>query len=137
MTQASKSRMTRQRAVILEELRKVDTHPTAEEIYAMVHARMPHISLGTVYRNLELLSSSKLILKLDNVGNTRRYDGNISPHRHVRCLCCGKIGDIFEPLEPEPELRDLQVPGFSIQRVRVEYDGLCDACLTLQQEESA
>ena len=44
--------MTRQRAVILEELRKLTTHPTADELYQIVRARMPRISLGTVYRNL-------------------------------------------------------------------------------------
>ena len=46
------TRMTRQRAVILEELRKVKTHPTADELYSIVRERLPRISLGTVYRNL-------------------------------------------------------------------------------------
>ena len=50
------TRMTRQRMVILEELRKVKTHPTADELYAMVRTRMPRISLGTVYRNLDFLT---------------------------------------------------------------------------------
>ena len=55
------TRMTRQRMVILEELRKVKTHPTADELYAMVRTRMPRISLGTVYRNLDFLTESKEI----------------------------------------------------------------------------
>ena len=42
------TRMTRQRAVILEELRKVKTHPTADELYSIVGGRLPRISLGTV-----------------------------------------------------------------------------------------
>ena len=45
-------RMTRQRKVILEELRKVNSHPSADEIYEIVRKRLPRISLGTVYRNL-------------------------------------------------------------------------------------
>ena len=57
-------RMTRQREVILEELRKVNTHPSADEIYEMVRKRLPRISLGTVYRNLEILSKSGDIKKL-------------------------------------------------------------------------
>ena len=60
------TRMTRQRMVILEELRKVKTHPTADELYAMVRTRMPRISLGTVYRNLDFLTESKEILKLES-----------------------------------------------------------------------
>ena len=63
------TRMTRQRMVILEELRKVKTHPTADELYAMVRTRMPRISLGTVYRNLDFLTESKEILKLESAGS--------------------------------------------------------------------
>ena len=65
------TRMTRQRMVILEELRKVKTHPTADELYAMVRTRMPRISLGTVYRNLDFLTESKEILKLESAGSIR------------------------------------------------------------------
>ena len=68
------TRMTRQRMVILEELRKVKTHPTADELYAMVRTRMPRISLGTVYRNLDFLTESKEILKLESAGSIRRFD---------------------------------------------------------------
>ncbi len=49
-------RITRQRRVILEELRRVNNHPSADEIYEIVRRRMPRISLGTVYRNLEMLT---------------------------------------------------------------------------------
>ena len=65
------TRMTRQRMVILEELRKVKTHPTADELYAMVSTRMPRISLGTVYRNLDFLTESKEILKLESAGSSK------------------------------------------------------------------
>ena len=70
-----KTRMTNQRRVILEELRKVHTHPTVDELYTIVKARMPHISLGTVYRNLDLLTETGEVLKLDSAGSMRRYDG--------------------------------------------------------------
>ena len=72
------TRMTRQRMVILEELRKVKTHPTADELYAMVRTRMPRISLGTVYRNLDFLTESKEILKLEGFTITEarvEYEG--------------------------------------------------------------
>ena len=71
------TRMTRQRMVILEELRKVKTHPTADELYAMVRTRMPRISLGTVYRNLDFLTESKEILKLESDGSIRRFGASI------------------------------------------------------------
>ena len=123
----SQTRMTRQRAVILDALRSVRTHPTADEIYGMVRRKLPRISLGTVYRNLDLLSSSGEIGKLERSGLQKRFDGDITPHRHVRCEVCGKVGDIFSPI-PVPELGKDAVPGFSITGVEVEFLGLCDEC---------
>ena len=66
-TAASQRRKTRQRVVILEELRAVTSHPTAVEIYKLVQRRLPKVSLGTVYRNLDLLARIGLIEKLEPV----------------------------------------------------------------------
>ena len=111
------TRMTRQRMVILEELRKVKTHPT----------RMPRISLGTVYRNLDFLTESKEILKLESAGSIRRFDGDTRPHQHVRCRVCGKIGDVIPPV-PTPSVEGVSVEGFTITEARVEYEGICEEC---------
>ena len=87
----SNLRMTRQREVILEELRKVNTHPSADEVYEMVRKRLPRISLGTVYRNLEILSESGDIQKLEPGCTLKRFDGNPSEHSHIRCIRCDRI----------------------------------------------
>ena len=121
------TRMTRQRMVILEELRKVRTHPTADELYSMVRVRMPRISLGTVYRNLDFLTESKEILKLESAGSIRRFDGDTRPHQHVRCLVCGKVGDVMPSL-PSPSVEGVAVEGFRVTSARVEYEGICDEC---------
>ena len=121
------TRMTKQRRVILDELRKVHSHPTADELYTLVRARMPRISLGTVYRNLDLLAESGEIIKIDIAGSIRRFDGNIEPHQHVRCSVCGKIGDVIPPL-PCPIVDGLKVNGFQITSSRIEYEGICDEC---------
>ena len=70
--------MTRQRPVILEELKNLTTHPTADELYSMVRRRLPRISLGTVYRNLEILSEMGLAQKLESAGAQRRYGGDVT-----------------------------------------------------------
>lgn len=121
------TRMTRQRAVILEELRKVKSHPTADEVYSIVRERLPRISLGTVYRNLDFLADTGEILKLEAAGSTKRFDGDISWHQHVRCIECGRIGDVMTPQAP-PGVNGLTVDGFVITGARVEYDGVCDRC---------
>lgn len=121
-------RITRQRQIILEELRKVTSHPTADEVCQLVRKRLPRISLGTVYRNLELLSDYGLILKLASAGTQRRYDGNTENHYHVRCNGCSRVEDLpARPIAiPEDDLRHLTT--FEITGHRVEFFGLCPEC---------
>ena len=74
-------RNTPQRKVILEELQKAASHPTAAELYEIVRRRLPRISLGTVYRNLELLSESGLIRKLSMGSAEARFDGDLEDYK--------------------------------------------------------
>ncbi len=124
-------RMTRQRRVILDELRKVTSHPTADEIYNMVRRRLPGISLGTVYRNLEILSDSGMIQKLESCGSARRYDGNVKMHYHVRCVRCGRVDDL--PLSTLPALESAvrKGCGYEILGYRLEFMGVCPKCRKL------
>jgi Fe2+ or Zn2+ uptake regulation protein len=121
-------RMTRQRRVILEELRKVNTHPSADEIYEIVRKRLPRISLGTVYRNLEILSDSGDIQKLETGCSLKRFDGNLSEHCHIRCVRCDRIADA--PMLPELkiDLERLDSTDFEIFGHRLEFLGLCPQC---------
>ena len=125
---AQSTRMTKQRAFILSELKSMRSHPTADEIYTLVRGKMPHISLGTVYRNLELLAENNEILKLEYAGFQKRFDGFTHKHQHVRCLGCGKIADVAQEV-PTPEIpQNMDVPGFKVTSVRVEFFGLCQDC---------
>jgi Fur family ferric uptake transcriptional regulator len=130
MNRAS-SRMTKQRRIILEALRSVTTHPTAEELYAMVRERLPRISLGTVYRNLDFLTGSGAIRQLASVGSVRRFDGDTGMHYHVRCAICGRVGDVRADRPPVASAPDagLRAEGFVITGSRMEFDGLCAECL--------
>lgn len=122
------TRMTKQRAIILEELRKVKTHPTADEMYTIVRKRLPNISLGTVYRNLDFLSENGEIRCLVTSGSSKRFDGDISQHQHIRCVHCGSIADVFHPVAA-PSVNSLKIPGFSkVLTSRVEFDGVCEIC---------
>jgi Fur family ferric uptake transcriptional regulator len=124
---SGQKRMTRQRLVILEELRGTRTHPTADELHHMVRARLPRVSLGTVYRNLDILAEEGAVLKLEPAGGGRRFDGSVLPHHHVRCVRCGRVADIMCPVSI-PETDGLCPPGFRITAARVEFDGVCDFC---------
>lgn len=123
-----KYRMTRQRRVILEELRKVQTHPSADEVYEMVRHRIPHISLGTVYRNLEILSENGYAIRLDMCGTQMRFDGNPQNHYHSRCTKCGRVSDVS--IEPIIEIEDAvkSLSEFNIHDYRLEFLGICSSC---------
>ena len=123
-------RMTRQRRVILEELCKVDTHPSADEVYAMVRKRLPRISLGTVYRNLEILAGSGDIQKLEPGCTLKRFDGKTEYHYHLRCVRCDRVVDA--PIDFEVTIRhDLKnATDFKIIGHKLELIGLCPACST-------
>ncbi|MDR1398183.1 MAG: transcriptional repressor [Desulfarculales bacterium] len=122
-------RKTRQRQVILEELGKVNTHPTAAELCTMVRRRMPHISLGTVYRNLDILSRSGAIARIDVGGEEMRFDAAVSRHYHLRCLRCGSVEDVDLPVmgstleEAAAKLCQAQVCGHNL-----EFVGYCRNC---------
>jgi len=120
--------MTRQRKVILEELRKVTTHPSADEIYEMVRKRLPRISLGTVYRNLEILSQLGEIQKLELGGTLKRFDGNPKDHYHVRCLECFRINDVPFDRFVNIEKKLGGVTDYKILGHRLELIGLCPDC---------
>ena len=121
-------RMTRQRKVILEELRKVDTHPSADEVYEMVRKRLPRISLGTVYRNLEILSDSGDIQKLEPGCSLKRFDGNPAEHCHIRCIRCDRIADVPMASDLEIDLERVDSTDFEIVGHRLEFLGLCPRC---------
>lgn len=120
-------RLTKQRKVILDELCKVSSHPTADELYHLVRQRMPNISLGTVYRNLDFLAEQGQIAKIEYSGSQMRFDALLEFHQHVCCIKCGTIGDVFNPVPP-PTPESLEVPGFIVLSSRIEYDGICDRC---------
>jgi Fe2+ or Zn2+ uptake regulation protein len=121
-------RTTRQRRVILEEIRKTHTHPSADEVYEMVRPLLPRISLGTVYRNLEILSEIGEIQKLEYGGSLKRFDGKTEKHYHIRCMNCDRLDDA--PMNflthIENEVRDKT--GFRILGHQLEFVGLCPEC---------
>ena len=123
-----KYRMTHQRQVLLDEIRKVKTHPTADEVYELVRKRLPRISLGTVYRNLEILSARGLIQRIGPPPQQMRFDGDTKDHYHLRCGSCGRVEDV--PMISVDDLEDAvrNQSDYSIVGHRLEFMGICPAC---------
>ncbi len=135
-TQSPMIRLTTQRQIILEELAKVKTHPTASELYDMVRKRLPRIGLGTVYRNLELMADNGLILKIEVGGTQKRFDATTETHYHIRCSDCGKVDDLDIPVINELVTEAAKSTAYQIMGHHVEFTGICSECQEQERTRS-
>ena len=127
-SETAKLRMTPQRRTILRELRILDAHPAADEVYELVRRQLPKISLGTVYRNLDVLSKAGLISRICLGDGQRRYDGRVHRHYHVRCVECGKISDVSEGEFGDLDAAARSACEFEILSHQLQFEGLCKDC---------
>lgn len=130
-------RLTTQRQVILEELTKVKTHPTANELYDMVRKRLPRIGLGTVYRNLELMAENGMILKIEVGGSQKRFDATTDTHYHIRCSQCGRVDDIDMPVITDLVKEASSTSSYQIIGHHIEFTGICSECQKQDAEEES
>lgn len=127
---AAGCRYTAQRAAVYEYLERVDTHPTAEDVYRAVRRRLPRISLATVYKALEALVDAHLATKLTNGDGSARYDCRGEDHYHLRDVSTGEIRDLPVAFDPhllakiDPHLVEkLSTGGFQVTGYRLEVLG--------------
>jgi Fur family transcriptional regulator, ferric uptake regulator len=121
-------RNTIQRRILLEEIRKTRRHITANELYHSVRDRLPHISLGTVYRNLELLYEAGEVRKLGGAGQETKFDGVTETHHHLRCRRCGRIDDVSGSLSLVVEGEIANSSGWHLSGPSIEFEGICPDC---------
>ena len=119
---------SRQRELILEAVREDDLHPTADFIYQRLKKDHPNLSLGTVYRNLNLLSEIGTINKLHVPGMPDRFDGNITPHYHFYCKHCGRVFDVNIDFPQEIDREVERETGHHVDSHSVLFSGICKGC---------
>lgn len=120
-------RMTSQRAAVYNALCATTSHPTAEELFLIIRRQMPHISLATVYNNLEMLVKSGLAVKLSG-DRSARYDPICTPHAHARCTGCGQVIDL-PPHDVHTMMSVLTLPeDFHPSATAIDVEGLCGEC---------
>jgi len=123
----TKMRVTNQRLKILQYLKSVKTHPTAEMVYKTVSKELPNITLATVYRNLNHLAEQGEIHQLE-VKSTSHFDGDMSFHQHCICNKCGKIHDLFEKKITVGTINKAKTKDFEPKTINVLIYGLCKNC---------
>ncbi len=121
-----------QRMAIMKYLMDHPTHPTVDKIYSDLLPEMPTLSRTTVYNTLRVLEENNALITLDIESKNVRYDGNVTPHAHFMCRCCGSIYDM--PL-PENTLHPVTAMSkFKVEVIKLYYKGICEKC---QQKENS
>ena len=128
MADSTHRRNTRQRQVILEELQKLTSHPSAADLYEIVRKRLPNVSLGTVYRNLDLLTRTGAIQKLNTGLNEARFDGVPDQHYHICCTRCGRVDDLYDAPVNMVHGGASEIQGFDILGHQLQFIGICPDC---------
>ena len=126
---------SKQRELIKAFLMERKDHPTADVIYMNVRQQNPNISLGTVYRNLNLLADIGEIQRLRMGDGVDHFDADISPHYHFVCTECGSVIDL--EMESIEEINDIAGAAFdgTIAGHVTHFYGSCAKCLACKDTE--
>ena len=120
---------SKQRESIKAFLASTSDHPTADTVYLHVREEFPHISLGTVYRNLNLLADIGEAVKITTPDGGDRFDGITTPHYHVLCTKCGRLIDL--EMDNQDSFNLLASENFNgqIDSNTALFYGICEDCL--------
>ncbi|WP_461811622.1 Fur family transcriptional regulator [Faecalimonas sp.] len=120
---------SRQRECIKEYLINTKEHPTADMVYLHVKKEFPNISLGTVYRNLNLLADLGEAVKISTLNGGDRFDGTTTPHYHFFCTDCGSVLDLdMENIDAINQLAGKNFNG-EITSHNITFYGRCSDCI--------
>ena len=120
-------RYSRQRELIYQALCSTKEHPTADMVYQRLKPENPSLSLGTVYRNLNLLADEGIIARMPFP--VERYDADTTPHPHFQCLRCGVVSDLDLPYDAALD-EQVSALGHEVDHHSVLFTGICVNCTT-------
>lgn len=135
MKKAVSYKHSKQREALFNLLCSTHTHPTAAWLYDKLRKDFPHLSQGTVYRNLNILAEQKRIKIINVDGTFAHFDADMSVHNHVICTRCGKVEDAFMPSDEHCDQIAETVSGYRIDSHRFDFFGLCPDCQHLENDE--
>jgi Fur family ferric uptake transcriptional regulator len=126
---SSSQRVTNQRALLLDLIRKNDGHLDADELFRKANEKNHRLSLSTVYRNLQLFKKLGLIAEYHFVEEHHHYEAKPSTeHQHLVCLSCGKIVEFNLPLSQQLKDTIGKQHKFEIKEIELHLSGLCSTC---------
>lgn len=123
-------RKTIQSSLVLDVVREIKCHATADEIYHEIVKDYPHISRATVYRNLNQLAEGNEIRKVEVTGGADRFEYRCVDHYHAKCLKCSEIFDVDMEYIVDLEKRIKDSHGFAFSSHDIMFKGICPKCKT-------
>ncbi|KPJ52518.1 MAG: hypothetical protein AMJ37_02755 [Dehalococcoidia bacterium DG_18] len=128
-TQKLGQRVTSQRKLLLDLLRRSEGHLDADELYRLAKEREPRISLSTVYRTLRLFKELGLVEERHFAEEHHHYEakGEVE-HHHLICLGCGKVVEFEHPVTKRMKRDVSNQTGFDIVAAEVYLEGYCERC---------
>ena len=129
--------LTVHRRAVLEALLDREDHPTADQVYSEIQAKLPGVSRTSVYRILDMLVATGMVTKVCHPGSAARYDAKVHPHHHLVCLSCERIIDVEDARLNHLPVPDVRSHGFQINDYHVHFRGTCAACLRKQNTKAS
>lgn len=121
-------KVTPQRLAIYSALAATKAHPSAEMIYNELQPLYPTMSLATVYKTIEILKELNLVQVLNVGEDSFRYDADTTNHPHVRCMCCGRVDDLYGIDSTEFIDKVAAQTKYTLQGQQFYFYGVCPAC---------
>ncbi len=123
-----KYRKSRQRDTIQEMLMNRKDHPTADTLFFELKKEFPDLSLGNVYRNLNILVEQGVIQRLDLGSTFNRFDGNAAPHSHFICTICNSVSDVDLKFDLDVSIVSNESLAGHISGYKLDFFGVCEKC---------
>lgn len=120
---------SKQRDMILEYMRSIDGHVTAEQVFKDMNKQEQTISLATIYRNINILVEMNEIKKIAHPIDGYQYDKTCVPHYHLHCKICDSIVDLDIPYMEEFNQKIADETGLPIETHTMMVEGVCKNCL--------
>ncbi|PIE51339.1 transcriptional repressor [Candidatus Fermentibacteria bacterium] len=124
----TRRRGSRQREAVLQTVKELANHPTADQIFIKVREKLDRVSLSTVYRNLGILVEEKKLISVTGPGGEVHYDHLLTEHCHALCDSCGRVLDVHISSDMLKAVKPVGIQGFDIADVMVTFTGICSEC---------
>lgn len=129
-------RNTIQREMVLNAVKALGNHPTAEEVFLKISTEHSSIGKGTVYRNLHILAEEGMIRRVEIPEGPDHFDHTLEPHYHVRCICCNKVSDVEMEMLSDLKQRIHNNHGVKFLDYDILFKGICSNCQKEDKEDS-